>query len=263
LRGVVEDEVATHGGERADQHRERDGDPGGEEDQRQRVLRPVAHDGRHRVARRQRHPEVAVQQAADPVQILVDKRVVEAQLLAQRGELVRRSRVREDLLRGVAGQRLGGEKHEHGDADEDQDAEPVSHQDPPREAPATPGRGRERQRLGRRTLDRGVGRHTKDSLSSRQRSRPQPVSSTVPYPVTFVEYASAVFWNDQMMLPPRSNWIFCIWWMMLQRFSLSSVRAARLKSLLNCGSLKCVVLTTFAPGPSLIEAVTRYGSPTQ
>ena len=27
--------------------------------------------------------------------------------------------------------------------------------------------------------------------------------------------------------------------------------------------MKCVVFTTFAPGPSAIDATTRYGSPTQ
>ena len=153
LRGVVEGPVAAHGGERPDQHRERDRDPGRQHHERERVLRPVGDDRGHRVAARERNAEIAVQNAPGPVGVLGEQGLVEAELLAQRGELVGRRRVPEDRGGRVARERLRRDEHEHRDPEQDQHAEREPLERPAQQAPLAPGRRRERQGLGRRILD--------------------------------------------------------------------------------------------------------------
>ena len=69
-------------------------------------------------SRRQRVPEIAREQPAEPVQVLADDGLLEVELRAQRGERVRRGRAAEDRAGGVARQRLG--RGEDDDRDEQQ-----------------------------------------------------------------------------------------------------------------------------------------------
>ena len=78
------------------------------------------------------------------MQVLGEQRAVEAELRAQRVELVGRGGMAEDLPRGISGERLGRREDEDRDAEQDQDAEREPLDDPERQArqvaAAEPGR---------------------------------------------------------------------------------------------------------------------------
>ena len=74
-----------------------------------------------RLAVQRRRAEVAVQDAADPVEVLHDERPVEAELLADRRDLLRRRLRAADDLGQVAGQQAQQQEHDDaGDEDGDQ-----------------------------------------------------------------------------------------------------------------------------------------------
>ena len=79
-------------------------------------------------------PERAGQQVPEPVDVLGEQRLVEAELLSERRQLLRRRRLTEDLHGRIARQRLGGE--------EDQDRNPEQDDQAQQEAPSDPNRDR-------------------------------------------------------------------------------------------------------------------------
>ena len=112
-----------HGGVDAADDPERDDDDERQDRQLERRLQRGPDDVRDRLARGDRGPEVAGDEAAQPVQVLHDQRAVGAELLV---ELVDRGLIgegAEDAPADVAGEHLGGEEDEH--AQQQQRDQPV------------------------------------------------------------------------------------------------------------------------------------------
>ncbi len=102
---------------------EGDAADGGEEQrargQEQRGLEPLHHLGQHRTLHPERAAEIALEDAADPVQILDVERPVEAELGAQAREIFLRGLRSEHHLRRVSRREVQDEEHDQRDAQQD------------------------------------------------------------------------------------------------------------------------------------------------
>jgi hypothetical protein len=152
-------------GERGDRDRDEQRDDEGVEQQLEGDGQPLRQDRRHRLAAAERVAEVPAQRAGQPVPVADEERLVQVQLLAERGDL-RRRRVRaEQRLGRVARQQVKHGEAEERDAPDDRDrgeqpadgqpqqggARPEAREAGGRRPPGARGRrGSRRLRAGRR-----------------------------------------------------------------------------------------------------------------
>src|SRR5262249_12067776 len=126
----------------------------------------------------QRLPEVALDEALQPIDVLRDHRPVQAELLTQRRQRLRRGVLAEERAGGVPGQRLGGREDDDRDEEERDDAERDPAEDEPPDAvwpregplgrsldlPGSRGHARPSDRSERREAARGARRLTPTGL---------------------------------------------------------------------------------------------------
>ncbi len=141
--------AVTHGGVHAERDRRRQRDGARGEDQRcgdRQLLAELAGDGR--VGQR-RAAEVAGEHAAHPLEVLVDERAVEAELLADRVQPLRRRLDAADDAGEVTGQKAQQQEDDHaGDEHGDDELAEAAHAEPqhsrvlPHHPPPAVARGR-------------------------------------------------------------------------------------------------------------------------
>jgi hypothetical protein len=123
----VRERAAAPGGEHAEQRPPDDGDEGAEEQHRQRVLDRLPELIADRLVRHERAPEIAVRELLQVDPVLLQLRLVEAELVAELGLDLLRARLAAERRRRVARRRA--EDHEvQRDRDEDRqhrEAEPL------------------------------------------------------------------------------------------------------------------------------------------
>ena len=119
--GVVERSVAAQRGIGADGDRQGDRDERRQSHEEQRVEDAVAEEVHDRLAVGVRVARVAGEQPAEPVGVLLDRRLVEAELRPLGGEALLGRLAAEDPLGRVARQRLGEGEHDHRHDEQRQD----------------------------------------------------------------------------------------------------------------------------------------------
>ena len=103
------------GREHAEADRERHGDEEGRQRERQRRLDALADELHHRLVREDRDAEIALHDGGGPAQELHRQRIVEAEALADAGDLLRARVVAGDDRRRIAGREMQQQEHEHAD----------------------------------------------------------------------------------------------------------------------------------------------------
>ena len=127
----VERLVTPHRRVGADPDRQRYRDDPAQEHQEGRVDEQRPQVCRHRLLGRQRVAHVSVQEPGHPVPVLLQHRLIEVELRAQRGQAGGRGVAAEDRPGGIPRQRLSGGEHQHRDDHQHQQAQQHAAKDEP------------------------------------------------------------------------------------------------------------------------------------
>ena len=127
--------VLVEAGDDAKQQRERDGEHEGGHGQDGRIAQLVQEQWSDGQPHRRRRAQMARQQVSKPPQVAQGRQLVKPQLVAQRSQAGRGSRLTQDGLRCVTGYDAGDDEHEQRDEEEDEADEEQPADDEPSHAP--------------------------------------------------------------------------------------------------------------------------------